>query len=91
MIRRGLICLNNSPPNNPVESACAFAPIFIFMCGEQRIELSSSQSFILPGRLDDLIPDILYRVWQCRVFVRILWGLRTKGILGPYCEEHCLA
>lgn len=24
-------------------------------------------------------------------FIRILLGLKTKGILGPYCEDHCVA
>lgn len=32
-----------------------------------------------------------YTVWQYRIFVRILWGLKSKGILGPYCEELCVA
>lgn len=57
------------PPNNPVESVCTFATSFIFVMWRTE-------------NWAELLEVRLYRVWQDRVFFRILWRLKTKGDLG---------
>lgn len=84
----GLVCLKNPPPN-PVESVCAFAPIFIFVLCVKSRELSwAPQPFILPSSLDDFVPGTLCRVWHIASRLA-LWELDPEGILGPCWEELC--
>lgn len=43
MVKRDTDALRTSLPDNPVESVCAFASVYVFVVyGEQRMELSSS-------------------------------------------------
>lgn len=73
--------------DNPVESVCAFASVYVFVVyGEQRMELSSSSLLFCQEGGMTLYQECSAECGPMELFVGIC-GLRNTGILGPHCER----